>query len=103
MCSRSFAQLQATFDVYKTKNKKNDIEAVIKKETSGKLERAFLAIIKTVRNRAGYFAELLNEAMKGLGTNNEDLIRLLVCRCEVKLEKKKFSDKSMNNFEPFKD
>jgi hypothetical protein len=47
-------------------NKQTDIEKVIKKEMSGKLERAFLAIAKSIRNKPGYFAELLYEAMKGL-------------------------------------
>ena len=33
---------------------------------SGKLERAFLAIVKSIRNKPEYFAELLHEAMKGM-------------------------------------
>ena len=65
-CSRSFAQLNATFDIYGEQNNKNDIEKAIKKEMSGKLERAFLAIVKSIRNKPEYFAELLHEAMKGM-------------------------------------
>jgi hypothetical protein len=65
-CSRSFAQLNATFDIYGEQNNKNDIEKAIKKEMSRKLERAFLAIVKSIRNKPGYFAELLHEAMKGI-------------------------------------
>jgi len=55
----------ATFDIYGEQNKQNDIEKAIKKEMSGKLERALLAIVKSIRNKPGYFAELLHEAMKG--------------------------------------
>lgn len=84
-CSRSFAQLKATFEAYESQNKKTPIEKAIQKETSGKFERALLAFVKTVRNKPGYWAELLHESMKGLGTNNEDLIRILVSRSEIDL------------------
>jgi hypothetical protein len=43
LCSRSFRQLNATFDEY-SKISKNDIEKAIKNEMSGDLERACLAI-----------------------------------------------------------
>jgi hypothetical protein len=51
---------------------------------SGDLTRACLAIVKSARNRPMYYAEQLFQAMKGIGTNNDDLIRLLVTRSEVK-------------------
>ncbi len=37
----------------------------------------------SVINRPAYFAEKLNKSMKGLGTNDDDLVRLVVTRCEV--------------------
>ena len=39
----------------------------------------------SIQNRPAYFAKRLNEAMKGAGTNNKTLIRVLVSRCEVDL------------------
>jgi hypothetical protein len=60
----------STFDIYGEQNKQNDIEKAIKKEMSGKLERAFLAVVKSIRNKPGYFAELLHEAMKGISYFN---------------------------------
>ena len=45
LCSRSFRQLNATFDEY-SKISKNDIEKAIKSEMSGNLELACLAIGK---------------------------------------------------------
>lgn len=85
LCSRSFAQLRATFDEY-YKISNTDIEKAIKKEMSGDLERACLALAKSVRNKPAYFAEQLHEAMKGAGTKDEDLIRLLVIRSEYDLQ-----------------
>ena len=45
LCSRSFSQLNATFDEYKLLTK-NDIEKAIKSEMSGDLEFACLSISK---------------------------------------------------------
>jgi annexin A7/11 len=85
LCSRSFAQLRATFEEY-YKISNTDIEQAIKKEMSGDLARACLAIARSVKNKPAYFAKQLNKAMKGMGTKDEDLIRLLVIRSEYDLE-----------------
>ena len=45
LCSRNFRQLNATFEAYQ-QNCGTDIEKAIKKEFSGKLEQALLAIGK---------------------------------------------------------
>lgn len=84
LCSRSFQQLSATFSFYQ-KIASSDIEKSIQKEMSGNLEKACLAIVKSVKNRPAYYAEQLHEAMKGLGTKDNDLIRLLVLRSEIDL------------------
>lgn len=84
LCSRSFSQLRATFEEYFLLSGK-DIEHSIKRETSGYLEDALVAIVKSIRNRTGYFAERLRESMKGVGTNDRDLIRTVVSRSEIDL------------------
>lgn len=84
LCSQSFSQLNATFAEY-SQLAKADIEKSIKDEMSGDLEFACLTIIKAARNKSAYYAEQLNNAMKGLGTKDDDLIRLLVSRAEVDL------------------
>lgn len=84
LCSRNFRQLNATFEAYQ-QNCGTDIEKAIKKEFSGKLEQALLAIVKSIRNKPAYFAELMHNSMKGLGTKDDDLVRLLVSRAEVDL------------------
>ena len=41
-----------------------------------------MAVIAVIRNRPAYFAQLLHASMKGLGTRDNDLIRLVVSRAE---------------------
>ena len=41
--------------------------------------------MQCLRNRADYFAERLEAAMKGAGTDDCTLIRMIVSRCEIDL------------------
>ncbi|CAK1556073.1 unnamed protein product [Leptosia nina] len=84
LCSRSFPQLAAIFQEYQYLTG-HDIDDAIKAEFSGDLEKALRAIVKVVRNKPLFFAERLHKSMKGLGTNDRQLIRIMVTRCEVDL------------------
>ncbi|XP_070545038.1 annexin A7-like [Ptychodera flava] len=84
LATRSYPQLRATFDEY-AKVAKKEIEASIKSEMSGNLEKGMLSIVKVVRDKPAYFAEQLHAAMKGLGTDDKTLVRILVSRCEKDL------------------
>ncbi|XP_052737552.1 annexin B9 isoform X2 [Bicyclus anynana] len=84
LCSRSFPQLAAIFQEYQFLTG-HDIDDAIKSEFSGDLEKALRAIVKVVRNKPLFFAERLHKSMKGLGTNDRQLIRIMVTRCEVDL------------------
>ncbi|XP_043363314.1 annexin A13 isoform X2 [Dermochelys coriacea] len=77
-------------ELYELKGR--DIEDAIKSETSGDLEKAFLTLVRCARDCQGYFATRLYEAMKGAGTEEETLIRILVTRAEIDLQtiKEKF-------------
>ncbi|XP_036764163.1 annexin A4 isoform X2 [Manis pentadactyla] len=82
LCSRNRNHLLHVFDEYKRLSQK-DIEQSIKSETSGSFEDALLAIVKCMRNKSAYFAERLYKSMKGLGTNDDTLIRVMVSRAEI--------------------
>uniref|UniRef100_A0A8C6PTD4 Annexin n=1 Tax=Nothobranchius furzeri TaxID=105023 RepID=A0A8C6PTD4_NOTFU len=60
-----------------------DIENSISREMSGDLESGMLAVVKCIKNTPAYFAERLYKAMKGLGTKDRTLIRIMVSRSEV--------------------
>lgn len=77
------------FQAYKAISGKT-IEQAMKSEMSGELLSGLLAIVKTVNNRPAYFAERLYNAMKGLGTDDDSLIRLIVSRCEIDLANIKY-------------
>ncbi|XP_007476315.1 annexin A4 [Monodelphis domestica] len=82
LCSRNRNHLLHVFDEYRRISKK-DIEQSIKSETSGSFEDALLAIVKCLRNKSAYFAERLYKSMKGLGTDDNTLIRIMVSRSEI--------------------
>ena len=84
MASRSFAQLEEIFKEY-SKISKKDIEGAIKNEMSGDIQDGMLAIVKCAQHRPAYFAERLYKSMKGAGTNDKALIRLMVTRSEIDL------------------
>ncbi|XP_078580102.1 uncharacterized protein LOC144864152 isoform X2 [Branchiostoma floridae x Branchiostoma japonicum] len=85
LVSRSPAQLRATFDEY-SKLCKYTMEQSIKREMSGDLEKGMLAIVKSARDTPAFFAEKLYKSMKGLGTDDDTLIRIVVSRCEVDMQ-----------------
>ncbi|XP_010075338.1 PREDICTED: annexin A13 [Pterocles gutturalis] len=84
LAKRSYSQLRATFQAYEKVCGK-DIEESIKSETSGDLEKAYLTLVSCAKDHPGYFATLLYNSMKGAGTDEKTLIRILVTRAESDL------------------
>lgn len=82
LAAKSFTHLRAVFEEY-SKVCKYDIEESISREMSGDLKDGMLTIVKCVRSKPAYFAEKLYKSMKGLGTNDRVLVRVMVSRCEV--------------------
>ena len=80
----SFPQNRLTFEEYKKISKK-DIEDSIKSEMSGDLKKSMLAVVRSIKNRSAFFAASLQRSMKGMGTSDDELIRILVSRSEIDL------------------
>lgn len=80
--NRSAEHLRKVFDAY-MKLSGYEMEESIKRETSGPLRDLLLAVVKCARSVPAYFAETLYYAMKGAGTDDETLIRVMVSRSEV--------------------
>jgi len=77
-------QAYLIFEEYK-KVSGRTIEQALKAEMSGELLTGLLALVRSVLNRPKYFAERLEVAMKGFGTDDTALIRIIVSRCEIDL------------------
>uniref|UniRef100_F1KZ37 Annexin n=1 Tax=Ascaris suum TaxID=6253 RepID=F1KZ37_ASCSU len=84
LAAQNYAQLRLVFQEYQ-KVSKHTIEKAIEAEFSGDIKDGLLAIVACVQNKPAYFAKLLYESMVGLGTRDNDLIRLVVTRSEVDL------------------
>nr|XP_057914081.1 annexin A11-like isoform X2 [Doryrhamphus excisus] len=82
LCARSKPHLRTVFLEYQ-KMCGRDIEKSIGREMSGDLENGMLAVVKCIKNTPAYFAERLYKAMKGAGTKDTTLIRIMVSRSEV--------------------
>ncbi|RCN38787.1 Annexin [Ancylostoma caninum] len=82
LASRNFNQLRLIFDEYE-KVAGHSIEQAIESEFSDDIKDCLLALVAVIRSRPIYFAKQLYESMKGFGTRDQDLIRLVVTRSEV--------------------
>ncbi|XP_031132880.1 annexin A5b isoform X1 [Sander lucioperca] len=80
--NRSAEHLRKVFDAY-MKLAGFEMEESIKRETSGSLKDLLLAVVKCARSVPAYFAETVYYAMKGAGTDDDTLIRVMVSRSEV--------------------
>jgi len=84
MAARSYNHLRLVFQTYEELTEQ-DIKATLKSEFSGDLLTAMKAIVNVIKNRPAYFAKRLRKAMKGMGTNDDLLIFVIVYRAEIDL------------------
>lgn len=84
LANQSYEHLRLVFQEYQNLTGRSILQA-IQSEMSGDLRTAYLAIAKCVINIPFYFAEKLYRAMKGAGTSDKALVRIIVTRCEVDL------------------
>lgn len=86
LTSRNACHLRRVFQLY-SKYSKVDVAKAIDLELKGDIENCLLAVVKCAGNKPVFFAEKLNQAMKGSGYKGKILTRILVSRSEIDLAK----------------
>ncbi|XP_012513678.1 PREDICTED: annexin A6 [Propithecus coquereli] len=84
LCTRSYPHLRRVFQEF-IKMTNYDVEHTIKKEMSGDVRDAFVAIVQSVKNKPLFFADKLYKSMKGAGTDEKTLTRIMISRSEIDL------------------
>ncbi|CAO2206783.1 unnamed protein product [Urochloa humidicola] len=83
---RSWAHLAAVARAYHHMYDRS-LEKAVKGETSGNFGYGLLTVLRCAADTpARYFAKVLHKAMKGLGTSDTALIRVVVTRAEVDMQ-----------------
>ncbi|KAK0144060.1 Annexin A1 [Merluccius polli] len=86
LTSRSGPQLAKTFKDY-SKISDVNLPKALDMELKGDIEDCLIDIVKCAWSKPAFFAEKLNNAMKGHGTCEDSLLRVMVSRSEVDLKK----------------
>uniref|UniRef100_A0A8D0H5Z8 Annexin n=1 Tax=Sphenodon punctatus TaxID=8508 RepID=A0A8D0H5Z8_SPHPU len=82
LTTRSFPHLRRVFQKY-SKYSKHDMNKVLDLELKGDIENCLTVLVKCATTKPAFFAEKLNLAMKGSGTRQKILNRIMVSRSEV--------------------
>ncbi|XP_077999608.1 annexin A13-like [Glandiceps talaboti] len=84
--SRSFKHLRAVFNEYDKLSNRNITEAIESEHLLyGNLGKTLTTIVRVAQDKNLYFAQRLHGSMKGLGTNDDTLIRVILRTCETVL------------------
>ncbi|XP_012615379.3 annexin A7 isoform X1 [Microcebus murinus] len=84
LATRSFPQLKATMEAY-SRMANRDLLSSVGREFSGYVESGLKTILQCALNRPAFFAERLYCSMKGAGTDDSTLVRIVVSRSEIDL------------------
>ena len=98
----SAAELNLIDKIY-SQNHKHGLLKAIDKEFSGNMKKLLQTIVYCCTNPSEYFATRVNYAIKGLGTKDTLLIRILVTRGEIDLPQIKEAYKRLYKRELVKD
>jgi annexin A7/11 len=82
---RSWAHMAAVARAYHHMYDRS-LEQAVKSETSGNFCFGLLTVLRCADSPARYFARVLHKAMKGLGTSDSALIRVVVTRAEIDMQ-----------------
>ncbi|RVE65506.1 hypothetical protein OJAV_G00117270 [Oryzias javanicus] len=86
LTTRSGPQLKRTFQDY-ARVSDTSLPKALELQLKGDIEDCLIDIVKCAWNTPAFFAEKLHNSMKGHGTRDDTLIRILVSRSEVDLKK----------------
>ncbi|XP_067884962.1 annexin A1a isoform X2 [Heterodontus francisci] len=93
LTSRNATHMQTVFERY-TKYSKHEIDKALDLELKGDIENVLISLVKCMGNKPDYFAEKLYNSMKGYGTKDKVLIRIMISRSEVDLKDIKMAYKA---------
>lgn len=82
LCTRNYNQLRQTFYFYHEDHDGHILD-VIKSECTGTLELAYCTMVKFILDEELFYAERVQDAISGIGTDEQQLIRIIVGRCEI--------------------
>ncbi|XP_043568060.1 annexin A1a [Chiloscyllium plagiosum] len=85
LTSRNAAHMQTVFERY-TKYSSHEIGKALDLELKGDIENALISLVRCIGNKPDYFAEKLYNSMKGYGTKDKVLIRIMISRSEVDMK-----------------
>ncbi|KAL6124929.1 hypothetical protein ACLB2K_077437 [Fragaria x ananassa] len=86
LSTRNIFQLRETFECYK-QNYGTSIDQDIKNCGAGDLESLLTLVITCIDTPEKHFAQVINESVVGLGTDEESLNRAIVSRAEIDMIK----------------
>ncbi|CDI98573.1 annexin [Echinococcus multilocularis] len=81
LCTRSWEQLRKIDEIY-SENYGHDLIEAIAKETSGDYKMALTRIMETATDPEDTVVKMLYKSMKGVGTNDDSLIRIMLAHAE---------------------
>jgi len=84
LTTRSYSQIGAISNAYEKISNKT-LVAAIQSEMHGDFETSCVSIVEYSKDPSGFWARKLKAAMKGLGTDDNKLIRIMIARAEVDL------------------
>ena len=73
----------------------NSLKVAVEKEFSGDFKKALQTILDGIICPSEYFASRVNKAVKGLGTNDKMLVRVLVSREEIDIPQMRIQYKAL--------
>ena len=82
--NRSAAEIAMINDCY-SRIRGKDLLHAIDKEFSGDVKKLLQTVVQGLMNAPAYFAKRIRDSVKGLGTNDSRLVRVIVSRAEIDL------------------